>query len=328
MKKVIREFECAMCGQCCANQDLVQLTTYELYKLAEHLDMTPVEFFGKYCELTATNLNPSLHLYIKTNNGACPFLVENKCSVHEARPYACRAYPMRVYWSPVADAKEFARKKYPMLESTCSVFKLDDGDVLLGDFNLLAKQTISYWVDDAYYNAAREFNLSIPYRAADHFIHDEEMREIAKRYTVNPQHPPSAFEAERAYARITLTLQSLVWATSSAFIPVMGQSVKQDERIGKYLLLTTDDDSVKALKLLVESGRMDLARTLEVDSKIYEDRHVIGAIYGSSSDHLAIGCVFDLDCDSREELTKGGTGPLYAFFASADGTQMVGFKLA
>jgi Fe-S-cluster containining protein len=331
MKKVIKDFECAMCGQCCANQDLVQLTTYELYKLASHLHMEPGEFFNRHCELGATNLTPTPHLYIKTNNGVCPFLKENKCTVHEARPYACRAYPQRVYWKPIVEMKGFVREKYPMLEATCSLFELKDRDVLIGDFELLSKQTISYWVDDAYFSSAGEqVDLSIPYRVADHYIHDKEMREIGKRYVVNSLHKPSAFGAERAYAQISLTLQAYAQGAVSSFVPILSQVISEDARIGKFLLFKTDASSAAALKMLVESGKMDVARTLVTDSRTCPDRHIVSAVHGSSADGIALGFQFDVESATLAMITKNGMLPLYAFFVPESGEpeKMVGFKLA
>jgi hypothetical protein len=330
MKKVIRDFECAMCGRCCACQDLVQLTAFEMFRLASNLEMAPTQFYDKYCELTATNLNPSPHLYIRTANGACPFLRDGRCGVYEVRPYACKAYPMRVYWSPAGDVKELIRSRYPMLENTCSLFKLDDGDVLLGDYELLAKQMIAYWVDDAYFTLESErIDLSIPKMVADFYIHDKEMLATAKRYVVNPDHPPSAFESEEAYARISLTLQAAIWGLTAGFTKATGQSIDENERIGKYMLLSTDGESAKALRLLIDSGRMDLARTLVLGSKSHPGRYVIGAIHGSPSDHIALASVFYCDKETIEELTDGGKKPLYVFFMAEGDTEgkLAGFPL-
>lgn len=325
MKKVIREFECAMCGRCCAHQDLVQLTAYELYKLAAYIKMEPAAFFDKYCVVTATNLDPARRLYIKTSDGACPFLEDNKCSVYEARPYACKAYPMRAYWSPAGDMKAFVRSRYK--DDSCSLFKLDDGDVLLGDYELLAKQAIARWADDAYFSMAGDrIDLSIPYRVADFLIHDEGMKGAAKRYVVDPEHPPAGRDAGLAYAKISLMLQAAMWNTTSAFVPVDGQTVHEDGRIGKYLLLSTDADSARALGMLVESGRLDLARTLAVTS---DGGHIIAAIHGSSSDHVALGFLFEADRGTLEELTDKGNKPLHVFFKadSPAGGKLVGFPL-
>lgn len=328
MKKVIRDFECAMCGGCCASQDLVQLTTYELYRLSRHMNMEPAVFFDKYCVVTATSLNPMPHLYIRTTNGACPFLADRKCSVHEARPYACQAYPMRVYWTLTDDMKKFVRSRYD-LEETCSLFKLDDEDVLLGDYELLSRQTIAYWVDDAYFSmAGGSVDLSVPYRVADLYVHDKAMRDVAKRYVVNPEHPPATNDSELAYAKITLTLHAAMWGASFASVETKGQETGEDARIGKYLLMATDDESVTALRLLVESGRLDLARTLAMESRAHKDTYIIAAVHGSSADHVALGFVFAAGRRSLEELTLNGEKPLYVFFkgSTADG-KLAGFPL-
>ena len=325
MKKVIRDFECAMCGRCCASQDLVRISAYELYRLASHVKMEPAAFFDKYCALTATSLDPSRHLYIRTSGGACPFLKDGKCGVYEARPYACKAYPMRAYWSLAGDMKAFVRARYK--DETCSLFKLDDGDVLLGDYELLARQAIAHWTDDAYFSMAGErVDLSIPYRVADFFIHEEELKDIAKRYVVNPGHPPADHDAGLAYARISLMLQAAMWNVTAAFVPVENQAVGEDGRIGKYVLLTTDADSAKALRLLVEGGRLDLAKTLAVS---HDGGQIIAAIHGSSTDHVALAFLFEADRALVEELTDDGKRPLYVFFAAecAPKSAHAGFQL-
>lgn len=327
MKKVIRDFECAMCGGCCASQDLVQLTAYELYRLSKYLNMEPAAFFDKYCVVTATSLNPMPRLYIKTINGACPFLKDRKCIVHEALPYACRAYPMRVYWILAGDMKNFVRAHYK-LEDSCSLFRLDDAEVLLGDFELLSRQTIAYWVDDAYFSmAGGTVDLSVPYRVADLYVHDKDMLDVAKRYVVNPEHPPAGYDSELAYAKITLTLQAAMWDTTFAFVDTKGQDTGEDARIGKYLLMTSDEGSVKALRLLVESGRLDRARTLAIDSKAARDTYIVAAVHGSSSDHIALGSVIGVDRSTLEELTENGNKPLYVFFKAPGDEKLAGFPL-
>lgn len=322
-----------MCGQCCANQDLVQLTAYELYRLARHLGLDPVEFFNRYCELGSTNLTPFTHLYIRTNDMACPFLNGNLCSVHEARPYACRAYPMRAFNTLVSGMKEFIRAKYPMIEATCSIFRLNDGDVLAGDLRLLTDQTISYWVDDIYFNmicADGKVDLSIPHEASEYYIANKEVRDAAAGYLKEPESPPANLTAERAYARIAMALQSIVWGTSPSFIREPASlSLEEDTRIGKYLLMTTDADSVKALRALVESGSMDLSRTFVMDSRGYPDRLLVSTINGSSVSHVAIGFSFDIDKIQADTITQGGRMPLYVFFRPEDDStsQAVGFCL-
>jgi Fe-S-cluster containining protein len=328
MKKVIRDFECAMCVRCCASQDLVRVSAYELYALASHVKKQPDEFFEEYCALATTSLDPARHLYIKTANSACPFLEDGRCSVYSARPYACQAYPMRVYWALAGDMKAFVRSKYK-LEDTCSLFKLDDGDVLLGDYDLLAKQAIASWADDAYFRMEGDrVDLSIPYRVPDFFIRDGETRDVAGRFVVNPEHPPTGRDAGLAYARIALMLQSAMWNATSAFVPVNSQALGEDERIGKYVLLTTSGEAAKALRMLVESGRLDLAKTLAV-SVSRDCGRIIASIHGSSADHVALGFVLEADVPTLEELTDKGNKPLYVFFrAEVEDGKLTGFPLS
>jgi hypothetical protein len=103
-----------------------------------------VELFRRHCTIAETSLNTRKHMYIRTNGGRCPFLVGRLCGVHQLRPYACRAYPMRAPESAAGDMKRFVRQKYPPLEDTCSLFRLADDDVLVGDMGLLTDQVIAY----------------------------------------------------------------------------------------------------------------------------------------------------------------------------------------
>ncbi|MCD1294075.1 YkgJ family cysteine cluster protein [Methanocella sp. CWC-04] len=327
-------FECEMCGQCCANQDLVQLTTFELYRLAEHLGMSPVEFFNEYCELGATNLNPEVHMYIRTIDHACPFLKDGLCSVHGARPFACRAYPMRAYRTKVSDMKAFVHEKYPMLESTCGLNKLDNDDVLLGDLELLIDQTISYWVDDAYYNLISTegaVDMSIPYSAAQHYMDDTAVRGIAKKYLEDPGDVFAQLNTEILYSRIAMSLQALVWGSGISILdPPSHMSVGEGGCMGKYLVLKTNVDAYTALRSLVESGNMDVARTFAISLKILPDIYLINALHGSSAGKAVIGFQFEVDKETLEKVTQNGTMPLYVFFLpeNSEETQAVGFSLS
>ena len=37
------EFECRQCGQCCHNRDDLVLTAYDIFRIARHLSVTPLE---------------------------------------------------------------------------------------------------------------------------------------------------------------------------------------------------------------------------------------------------------------------------------------------
>lgn len=331
---VHENFECAMCGQCCANQELVQITSYELYRLAEHFKISPVEFFQKYCELGATSKEPNIHLYIRTIDMKCPFLEDNKCTVHNARPYACRAYPMRAYSINAGEMKKFIREKYPMLEDKCNLSRISDDDELRGELNVLVDQAIAYWVDDAYFNVIFKggtIDLSIPQSVTRFFLEDKEIREIATNYVKSPDDLKARFEAEIAYSMITMTLQSTIWGTTYAFVsPPSKMEISESDSMGKYLILTVDKRSYNMLRSLVEHGEMDLVRNFKVKSKSYPGRFLIIALRGSTKLNVALGFEFDIDDDTLAMATQNLKKPLFTFFIPDDGstTQAVGFNLS
>jgi Fe-S-cluster containining protein len=321
-------FNCVMCGRCCANQDLVQLTVYEMYRLADHLGIPPVDFFNKYCELTATNMEPHVHLYIKTIDRKCPFLNDKKCSVHIARPYACRAYPMRAYMTRAGDMKKFVRERYPMLEETCSMFGLEDSYTLQGDVELLADQTICWWVDDAYFNALvpESIDLSVPEAASSYLIRDEGMRQAAKAFVM--KQGGYELSAEKAYGRTAMLLKSIIWGTSITFLPeVTSLSIKDNPKIGKFALVSTGKEYVDGMRALVQGSRMDMARAFVEPSQAKPGISVISAIHGSTADHVAIGFQILLEEKDIKELSPEGR--IAVFFVHGDDlAHAVGFSLA
>ena len=326
-REMINAFDCARCGQCCANQDLIQLTSYELFLLADHLGLSPADFFSRYCELGATSLNPMVHLYIRTNEMRCPFLDKNLCSVHLARPYACRAYPMRQLRTKTEDMKAFVRARYPILERTCSLFVLADGDELMGDKGLIIKQTIAYMVDEIYFNTVKTepIDLTIPREVTAVFLRDRIARDNVASNLADPD--GSSLENSMLPGIITMTLQARSWGAQISFVNKPSElSVREDARMGKYLLAKTDALSVDALRALVEGGRMDLGRSFV---SIHQGTARISAIYASSVDRAAIGFQFELDTSMVERLSSDRARPTYIFFLPEDGstTMAVGLVL-
>jgi Fe-S-cluster containining protein len=202
----VREFECAMCGQCCANQDVIQPTSYELFRLADYLKVSPTELYERHCTIAETSLNVRKHMYIRTTDGRCPFPDGSRCGVHVAWPFACRAYPMRVPEITVGDMKRFVRQKYPMLERTYSLFKPDDVAVLEGDMELLTSQTIAFAADEIYFNMLAEeaVDLSVPLHVASTFLEDAAARAEAAEFLLTAGRTPMI----RSIGRMAMALQS------------------------------------------------------------------------------------------------------------------------
>ncbi|WP_424357732.1 YkgJ family cysteine cluster protein [Methanocella sp. MCL-LM] len=323
----IRPFECAMCGQCCANQDLIQLTSYELFRLAERLNVPPAELFSRYCEIGATSLNPMIHMYLRTVEQRCPFLDGKLCSVHDARPYACRAYPKRQAYLTAGEMKTFVRSRYPMLEPTCDLFGLDDTVEMIGDADVLTDQTIAYMTDELYFNTIRpeQVDLTVPYDVTDSFLRDGLVREIVLTYLARPY--LGSLADTPLTGIIAMTLQARVWGAGVSFVRQPSDiAVQEDARIGQYLLAKTDATSVEALRALVESGRMDLGRAFFTTAADGKAR--ISAVYASASDKVAIGFQLEADASAVERLTNGGARPAYVFFLPEDGSSTKAVGLA
>ena len=94
-------FHCKACGACCKNVcDSIMLNAYDAFRLVSH-------FKKIYPQKTAEEILDMIGVVkllvrgfcvyvLKTENGVCDFLRNNKCSVYTARPHTCRIYPLSV----------------------------------------------------------------------------------------------------------------------------------------------------------------------------------------------------------------------------------------
>jgi len=84
--EVSRQIDCGACGNCCKTI-LPTLSSDDINRLARELDTSTEDFISRY-------LIPTEHGDEHTFNGTpCPLLSGKKCTVHAARPDACRSYP-------------------------------------------------------------------------------------------------------------------------------------------------------------------------------------------------------------------------------------------
>lgn len=85
-------FECQPdCGKCCTNdrEGSVFVEPADIEALAKKLSMSQQAFARAY---TTREEGCDLELK-KTPEGHCVFLVDRACTMHEAKPIQCRAYP-------------------------------------------------------------------------------------------------------------------------------------------------------------------------------------------------------------------------------------------
>ncbi len=82
-------FDCRMCGHCCEGKGGIIVSPMDLERLCLHFSMDEEQFKAKYGEMNNGKLN------VRTgNDGFCIFFEQGSgCSVHEAKPNICRAWP-------------------------------------------------------------------------------------------------------------------------------------------------------------------------------------------------------------------------------------------
>ena len=90
------KFQCSRCGDCCRNvKESVIVEPLDLFRIARFFGKTTDDVMEEYT--TALRLAwgyPMLTLKIKQHMDACVFLRAGKCGIYEARPRACRTYPL------------------------------------------------------------------------------------------------------------------------------------------------------------------------------------------------------------------------------------------
>ncbi len=89
------KFKCQQCGSCCKGSSLI-INPYDLIILSKKFNMPLKDFKAKYTKQVIDKNNNIPKLLLKTKQG-CIFLKENKCSIYNERPAACRFYPLGLY---------------------------------------------------------------------------------------------------------------------------------------------------------------------------------------------------------------------------------------
>ena len=93
-------FECQLgCVNCCTRPGDVFLTEEDRSRIAGHLDLTVVQFTGRYC---APEDEEGLRL---SNPGktTCHFLGSDGCRIHAVKPLQCRTFP---FWPETVSTRK------------------------------------------------------------------------------------------------------------------------------------------------------------------------------------------------------------------------------
>lgn len=89
-------FSCTHCGGCCVHQEDLLLNPLDLFRLAKELEITVEQWLDQYgeCYIGEESRMPILRIRPQGETSRCPFLKNNKCSVHKAKPSVCGLYPL------------------------------------------------------------------------------------------------------------------------------------------------------------------------------------------------------------------------------------------
>jgi uncharacterized protein len=87
-ERVWKKTDCTTCGNCC-REVVPTLSESEVECLATHLGMNNSDFASKYLNRADRTED---HPWVMRER-PCPFLKDNRCSVHDYRPANCRDYP-------------------------------------------------------------------------------------------------------------------------------------------------------------------------------------------------------------------------------------------
>jgi len=81
--------DCRHCAFCCKMAGYVEVSNYDIRRLARHLGLTVPEFEDKHL----VHVTRAGKKWIKDDNASCQFLgPDRSCTVYEARPTNCRGY--------------------------------------------------------------------------------------------------------------------------------------------------------------------------------------------------------------------------------------------
>lgn len=92
--KILENFECTGCSECCRWPGSVRLTDRDIAEMAAHLGLTEQDFIDCHTRLAPNRIQLAL---LDHADGSCSFLDGSRCSIYEARPEQCRSFPFA--WS-------------------------------------------------------------------------------------------------------------------------------------------------------------------------------------------------------------------------------------
>ena len=89
-----RAFECTLCGACCRRGgSYVFFSVAEVEAASARLNMTPEWFAERFLDRVEGR-----RAIIIPHDSACPFLLDDACTIQDDKPSQCRTYP---FWPEI-----------------------------------------------------------------------------------------------------------------------------------------------------------------------------------------------------------------------------------
>lgn len=88
-KKVLKNFKCQNCGNCCKFKGYVYVTPEEIQKIAAYLNIFIFDFMNKY----TVKKNNQYLISSPIFNPTCFLDENNRCKIYPVRPKSCQTYP-------------------------------------------------------------------------------------------------------------------------------------------------------------------------------------------------------------------------------------------
>ena len=134
-------FKCTGCGDCCRHvKETVPVDSQDAFRIAKYLMETGEDVFCidqfllEYATPALLNECGYFVYFLKSvgEDDACVFLKDNRCTIHEAKPRACRLYPFMVepnesgehrslysrerthhFRGPIVETRSWMKKNFP-----------------------------------------------------------------------------------------------------------------------------------------------------------------------------------------------------------------------
>ena len=103
----IKEFACAMCGNCCRGEGYVRVSPQDVESMAALLRLSVPEFKAQYTRAPEIASHARVgDLWLTDKPGPemeCIFLEGNRCRVHATKPAQCIGFPLKWRTADVMD---------------------------------------------------------------------------------------------------------------------------------------------------------------------------------------------------------------------------------